>query len=523
MDKLYSLALCLLLFGLQLVGGIGCKNHVESINLTGIVEFDRYNPDKTGATDVSTTLQRAVDDCIAQKSSLWIGAGTYRIDNTITIRGALTIRGAGKATTTERGVTRLVTSSTTLNLLNVEGNGSNVLFEDFSIENVANATPTAGNGIRITDADGTVLNRVSIINFFNNLSVESGIYWKVNQCSIFDPVNYGIWIRNTKVADIGDMSITATDFVTNYYQQRSPVAAIQWQSGGGLRFQNNKINWAGGSRWQYGLRLVPDAGVQTSDFLLSGNSIENCTVHGLYVGSPAANYTINSLIMTGNQFGIINDTSIFLDLPNRTGGADNQSLQSVEITGNQLYGQWGIRARNVGHLNIGSNHYSVSVGAVKVGRCYNVGYVPGNLKPFPNPNGHILYENETADELAATQGNLQFNFTREISTDATADLYDLYSSSSAGCLVSIESTGAVEGNGGFAIRATRFLSQVNDGNVPSVSLVGNDFTTGTAADINWVASSEKMTLRAEKKGGNGQLQGTIRVSLTGPLKKIVQR
>jgi hypothetical protein len=168
----------------------------------------------------------------------------------------------------------------TANLLNIEANGNNVVLEDFSLENTATANPTAGNGIRITDADGTILNRISVINFFNNISVESGIYWKINQCSIFDPVNYGIWIRNTKVADIGDMSITATDFVTNYMQERSPVAAIHWQSGGGLRFQNNKINWAGGSRWQYGIRLMPDTGVETSDFLITGNSIENCTVHG---------------------------------------------------------------------------------------------------------------------------------------------------------------------------------------------------------------------------------------------------
>jgi len=147
---------------------------------------------------MSQLLQQAVNECVAQKCILWLGAGSYRIDNPIMIRGALTIRGAGKATTTERGVTRLITTSLTANLLNIEANGNNVVLEDFSLENTASATPTAGNGIRITDADGTILNRISVINFFNNISVESGIYWKINQCSIFDPVNYGIWIRNTK-------------------------------------------------------------------------------------------------------------------------------------------------------------------------------------------------------------------------------------------------------------------------------------------------------------------------------------
>jgi hypothetical protein len=227
--------------------------------------------------------------------------------------------------------------------------------------------------------------------------------------------------------------------------------------------------------------------------------------------------------MTGNQFGIINDTSVFLDMPIRQGSADNQALQSVEITGNQLYGQWGIRARNVGHLNIGSNHYSVSVGMVKVGRCYNVGYVPGNLKPFPNPSGHILYENETADELSNSQGNLQFNFTREFPADNQASLYDLSLSTSAGCLIVVESTGAVAGSGQFATRATRYASQNSEGNAPNLSVVSGDFTSGNLADINWVTSADKLSLQAAKKEGSGSLEGIVRLSITGPVKKIVQR
>ena len=521
MKAFYPFLVSISLVILSMTGILSCKNRViETVTLTGMVDFDRYKPDKSGAADVSSLLQQAIDDCVDQQCILLLSAGTYRLDKTVNIRGALTIRGAGKATTTERGVTRLITTSLTNTLINVEADGKNVVFEDFSLENTATANPTAGSGLRIVDADGTVLNRMSFINFFNNISVESGIYWKVNQCSVFDPVNYGIWIRNTKVADIGDMSITATDFVTNYMQERSPVAAIQWQSGGGLRFQNNKINWAGGSRWQYGLRLMPDAGVQTSDFLITGNSIENCTVHGLYVGSTNSNYTINSLIMTGNQFGIINDTSVLLDLPNRDDNPDNQGLQSVEITGNQLYGQWGIRARNVSYLNIGSNHYSVSVGMVKVGRCHSVGYVPGNLKPFPNPNGHILYENETADELTTAQGNLQLNFSREIPAANDGALYDITVSSRAGSMITADATGTVNGVGDFATHVVRYVSQ-NGSDTPNMTVVGNDFTTGNAATLNWLPSNDKVTLQIAGRGGSAQ--GTLRLSIAGPLKKIVQR
>lgn len=58
-------------------------NNIASANITGMKFFDDFNPDKTGMTDVSDSLQSAVNWCIANSTSLYISPGTYLVSKQI--------------------------------------------------------------------------------------------------------------------------------------------------------------------------------------------------------------------------------------------------------------------------------------------------------------------------------------------------------------------------------------------------------------------------------------------------------
>jgi hypothetical protein len=58
-----------------------------------------YNADKTGATDASARIQRAIDAC-PRNEVVYMPAGTYRVDNAINVRfgKSITLRGVGDST-----------------------------------------------------------------------------------------------------------------------------------------------------------------------------------------------------------------------------------------------------------------------------------------------------------------------------------------------------------------------------------------------------------------------------------------
>jgi PKD repeat protein len=74
-------------------GGIPRRTTIFT-NLTGI--------DATGATDVSAKIQSAIDRCPAGQV-VYLPAGTYRIDNALTISSSITLRGAGPDNTILKG------------------------------------------------------------------------------------------------------------------------------------------------------------------------------------------------------------------------------------------------------------------------------------------------------------------------------------------------------------------------------------------------------------------------------------
>jgi len=261
---------------------------------------------------------------------LRLQAGTYALGtNTLTFTKRVTLEGCGSADIYWRNVGSLITStSTTSDLITLAAHGC--IVRNLTLDNLAVSAPTAGSGIKVTVGDGFRIESVSARGFWINIDVYDGAEWWITNCNIYGPVKYGIRVAHTDLPDGGDGTISGCQIIAAA-PYNAPDAGLYWVSSGGLRLANNKFNGRGTAKFLDGARYDTGAGVATGSLLLTGNSIENWSRHGLYMTSPSVG-TLSGIVITGNEFASSGATNSSIHIDGSAGGA----VSSVVITGNIL-------------------------------------------------------------------------------------------------------------------------------------------------------------------------------------------
>jgi hypothetical protein len=152
-----------------------------------------------------------------------------------------------------------------------------------SLLNGAASTPTAGSGVKTLAGDGIRYENLSIKGFWINMDVEDGGEWYMDRVFFYDPVKYGLKVQHIDLPDGGDMGIENCQFISGSH---AADAAIRWETGGGLRLVNFKVNARSGAKFAVGLDAVISS--PTAVLVVGEGSIENVSgpaIKGRLAGS----------------------------------------------------------------------------------------------------------------------------------------------------------------------------------------------------------------------------------------------
>lgn len=269
------------------------------------VDFNDYLPAgyyTFPGSDATDYLQAAVNEAVgADKPGIVVmGAGDHYFPRTVNNTGsgnALDIRGAGCGDNSGfNWKTRLWTDQNNV-ILNTTEQGtklSGLFFENTR----ATVDLTAGAAVTGTTISGSFMQQISLKGFFTCIDFSAGGEWTLKDSYIRNPKKYGLHIRNTVQPDSGDQTIDNVMFNNYSGGERTDATAIFWQSGGGLKLSNCKVN--GSTKWAKGLDMSLAA--TTTDFAWANNSFENITgpaVHMHQDGASTATFG-NMTFVGGN-------------------------------------------------------------------------------------------------------------------------------------------------------------------------------------------------------------------------------
>jgi hypothetical protein len=133
-----------------------------------------------------------------------------------------------------------------------------------------------------------------------DIGIEVQQAWAVRAefCRFWDCKTYGMSISNTALPDEGDHDIIGCEFANSQYP--NSVAALHWQSSGGLKVTGGKF-----LGHQNSIQAVVGDGVATSIIQVTGVSIEGMANSGINISRPdgGTTGTLGSVTITGCQFG----------------------------------------------------------------------------------------------------------------------------------------------------------------------------------------------------------------------------
>jgi hypothetical protein len=334
-----------------------------------------------GTTDDTANFQAALNAAMSSGSRLFIDPGTYLISAPLSISSGLTMLGAGVH------LSVVMLASGTIDGIVITAVDP-VQLENFRVRGVSGAT--AGSLIKVfpssVDAAYETFRDLSLENGYIALSMGNAILWTIDRCSIDSPALVGVFVQSVSNPDLGDSSITNCIFQL----KSTGLVCIGQTSSGGLRIQNNKL--LGG---QHGYALLLNAGAQTSNLIIVGNSFEQQVVDSI-TAINASGPNFYNIVITGNQFALTPSNINFND---PTPGF----LNILSISGNVIRGNGtsGVAIT----LNC-ANQFSVNGNAIagagsvgiQIGPNSSSGKVSGNTiagwaTPIINQSGSVIVSN----------------------------------------------------------------------------------------------------------------------------------
>lgn len=280
---------------------------------------------------------------------VYLAPGAYNWTTTKTFTKPVTIIGCGCADQLmNAAITTVANNSTTLDCIAATVDPFQI--NDVHIKNTAGSAPTAGCGIHSTGHNGGhKLTNVTVQGFWNDIQIDNQGEWSHVSVTVYGWVNWGYYIRNLISVDGGDMSLVNCFAIAATYNS---AAAIRWESGGGLKITNLKINNRGSFFTGHGIDVEIAASATTSDFLLSNSSIENVT------GSPikmrnGSGGTLPNVVIHGIQMANYSTSLSPVDIvASSTGIFDRLILDDLNFT-NGSSSVAAINLQNIDNVAIG--------------------------------------------------------------------------------------------------------------------------------------------------------------------------
>ena len=416
------------------------------------------------------------------------------------------------AHTAQRGLTSILCSSATAAALTFTVDGSSM--SDLVVVNTAGSTPSAGAGVAVTLANLFTLDRVGVLGFYDCVDINNGGIYSVRGCWIANPVRYGVRLRNDAQPDEGDGFIG--DGTAIYATTRDAFAAINWESGGGLKVSGVKINGntPSGSFFISGIRFNTKTGVSTSVAAIVGCSIENVGA-GVNFERQSGNGTFATVAIVGNEIGAGAGTSYAVL-------CQSDGFSQIEIAHNVIRDYtFGIIATAGSGINVGPNTLT------------NTGYggavtVSGTATDVVVAPQHV-YESDllvTDGTAAATPAQITYDYTYPLGTitgSATTLWRCAVPNNNAGT-IDFDVSGNAVGVGAFTIRGTRSYTKATGG--VTVATVGTDVevggTSGIAVTFDTAAVSGEVQIKVATAGAASDIDGVAHMNVRGRLSSLTR-
>lgn len=283
-----------------------------------------------GVTNDAAAFQNLINAAITNKSAARFN-GLCKINTALSITGAIDFGGVGQAynfvaAATSAGSGLLVAAN--INAIEIDTQNP-VYLHDFSC---AASAVTTGKCIQVDySAGGCVaqclnygssFRRLFITGFANNFHFIRAGVWVIDALHMTGCTTTCLIIEDRFNGDAGDNSIINSDF----QGASSGVTVIQWKSGGGFRYINNKVNGGGTA-----ICFCSNSNANTGVFNISNNSFEGVVTTFSFIRDAANTKLLVRLSFSNNEmtagaagycmYSPTDATGVWLQALNVTGGS----------------------------------------------------------------------------------------------------------------------------------------------------------------------------------------------------------
>lgn len=336
--------------------------------------------DGTGATD--TAALQALSDALPASGAIVLlrprtalGVG-YIIDDTVTFNVPVTLLGQGSG---DSGGNNAVTAVTCTqgNLPAFDFTVSGWRTADFLIKCSAVAPVAGSTALHLEEATGSRVERMALVNFYDCADYVNGYMWWFTDNLVLAPWRYGLRIRDVALPDGGDMTVRGNQFVADLHDA---LAACLWESGGGLRWSDNKVNTGPTQSgfFAVGVDIAVAAGASTGVILINHSSIENVTLHAIRATTAPGAVILVELQINDIEMLLVggaNQEAILIDAtnPSEIVGVVIDSISARSATPRVGYGA--VKLRHVERATIGIIQQVNYGGALLTDTCLDVHYL----------------------------------------------------------------------------------------------------------------------------------------------------
>lgn len=396
---------------------------------------------RTGLKDLTSAFTKMFAQMENGGNLLRAPAGRYVTSGGFTIAKPFRFEGDGSGRLdSSSAITQIECNSTSAKLFTVTADDG--LFEHLGLFQTG-GTAVSGSSLIFVNSASNQLQSIDYFDMtinggYDQVDVAVGNSWSMLSCILLNGVHWGIRCRNVLNADAGDWHVDGCTI----YLATGAAAGIEWESSGGPRITNNKINSNTGGTYTDGIVLNCTSGT-TVEWQIIGNNIEGCSGVPLNVTQSPVRGVITSNLLNAQA-------------------GTNEAIRltqaaNVIITGNQLNGNntaiTPITFGNVQNLTVGPNQTSgfASSTLSYLGSGTPSGIV--DLSEVAAPNTFDPANSKAS--LAFSNGNLTVSGTTISATGAVARALRSGFQQATYCEFKFTTIGSAGGSGVGIINATQ--------------------------------------------------------------------
>jgi hypothetical protein len=480
---------------------------------------EKYGAVGDGVADDTTAVQAAFNAVPATGG--WVHLPHKYLVTGVSVPNRTKITGNGGLDQSTFTVTSgLTCAGSTATALTVNAHGCTLT--DFSVVYTGGTRPTAGAGILFTKGDATRIRSVDVSGFWDCIRFNSGWYYTIDSCNIYDPVSNGIYLQNADSGgdDHGDQGIHNC-VISKVRDTTTGGTAVMWQSGGGLRFTGNKINagmqvgYPSTGQFNYGVHLNEFAAKSTSDFVAAGNSIENCGQFGIMVEGGAGSH-YDQIVITGNEFMCPLGTCVSVD-----GSGMSPTPYNISITGGTMFNSAnGISLKQCSYASVtGVMQTSLSGASLTLDNVRN-------FHQSGNQWGGAVYDVDANATASATIGAIRgdWSYMGEFYAMTTnASFGNALPGTYTASVMTVTVRGNVNGVGGVFKEQRRVITRMDVGTTTIGATVGTDLSLGAAlaeVTISWAVDGSDYVRPTVTTVNGHAFTGGIEVTFHGSVRSI---